>query len=284
MQERSTGDCKKNPLRGLPAEVQTRFVRAVGNRCGEAPQIQTRPFVLACRQRCRRPACDSIKLMRHERFKTLGLETDMTTDKVMLARLTAELVSSYVGNHALSESELDRAIERLPTLIDKVHAALLKILDGNGADGETASAAGPETAEPAPRPATSSGSAVALAPDETVFHDYLICLEDGRKYKTLKRHLSAHYGMTPDEYRAKWNLPQDYPMAAPAYAQARAAIAKNMGLGASGRGGKPSRSKATKRTRPKKPIAAVPAPHPIAPAARPPTGSPRRSRKQPVVG
>ena len=66
---------------------------------------------------------------------------------------------------------------------------------------------------------------------KSVHNDYLICLEDGMKFKSLKRHLMTHYGMTPEEYREKWELPSDYPMVAPAYAEARSRLAKEMGLG-----------------------------------------------------
>lgn len=154
------------------------------------------------------------------------------TDKVTLAKLTADLVSSYVGNRSLSDLELENAIERLPALIDKVHEALLKIV------AETAP-------EAPPAAATISGSAApatttpAQEPRQTIFPDHLICLEDGLSFKTLKRHLAAHHGLTPEAYRQKWGLPDDYPMAAPEYASTRAAIAKNIGLGAAGRGGKP---------------------------------------------
>src|SRR3546814_1413575 len=67
--------------------------------------------------------------------------------------------------------------------------------------------------------------------------DYIVCLEDGKKLKMLRRHLMTHYNMTPDDYRAKWNLPKDYPMTAPNYSEKRRALAKSIGLGATGRGG-----------------------------------------------
>jgi predicted transcriptional regulator len=71
----------------------------------------------------------------------------------------------------------------------------------------------------------------AVNPKRSVHDDHIVCLEDGKRFKSLKRHLSTHYGLTPDEYRAKWGLPADYPMVAPAYAAARSALAKKMGLG-----------------------------------------------------
>lgn len=71
----------------------------------------------------------------------------------------------------------------------------------------------------------------AVNPKRSVHADYIVCLEDGKRFKSLKRHLMTHYGMTPDEYRAKWGLPRDYPMVAPNYAAARSELAKKMGLG-----------------------------------------------------
>jgi predicted transcriptional regulator len=154
------------------------------------------------------------------------------TDKTILARLTADLVSSYVGNRTLSDTEFDNALERLPALIGRVHEALLKIVIETP-DGELGAAGDASALPPAHRVSEP-------ARRETVFADHLVCLEDGLPFKTLKRHLAVHHGMTPEEYRRKWALPDDYPMAAPDYAASRAAIAKKIGLGASGRGGKPA--------------------------------------------
>jgi predicted transcriptional regulator len=95
-----------------------------------------------------------------------------------------------------------------------VHSALVKIADGAGA----AATPEPEVLTP------------AVSIRKSMSPDHLICLDDGRRFKSLKRHL-ATLGMTPDQYRAKWNLPADYPMVAPNYAAARSALAKNMGLG-----------------------------------------------------
>jgi predicted transcriptional regulator len=153
-------------------------------------------------------------------------------DKTILAKLTAELVSSYVGNRSLSDAELNSAMERLPALISRVHEALLKIVVEAPEMGLVVPAE-PLTAVPEPTVSPPS------TPRMTVFPDHLICLEDGLPFKTLKRHLAVHHGLTPEGYRQKWNLPDDYPMAAPDYAASRAAIARKIGLGASGRGGKP---------------------------------------------
>jgi predicted transcriptional regulator len=142
--------------------------------------------------------------------------------------LTASIVSAYVSKNSVPAAGL-------PDLVASVHASLTKL------------AAAPE---PAPAPAIP-----AVPIKKSVTPDYLISLEDGRKFKSLKRHLSAHYGMTPDEYRAKWNLPSDYPMVAPNYAATRSALAKTMGLGRKpGAKATPKAKPATgaKRGRPKK--------------------------------
>jgi predicted transcriptional regulator len=122
-----------------------------------------------------------------------------------MVQLTAEIVSAYVSNNKVSPGDLGK-------LIEDVHAALQR------APG------GPE--EP---PAEPREPAVPIK--RSVTPDYIISLEDGRKFKSLKRHLKNTYGLTPEEYRAKWGLPRDYPMVAPNYAKARSDLAKTMGLG-----------------------------------------------------
>lgn len=129
-------------------------------------------------------------------------------EKAELIDMTAEIVSAYVGHNAI-------APEDLPGLIHKVFAAL------NGASSGSVSAVQP-LSEP------------AVPIRKSITPDYLICLEDGKKFKSLKRHLHTHYNLTPDEYREKWGLPRDYPMVAPNYAQARSRLAKKMGLGQAG--------------------------------------------------
>jgi predicted transcriptional regulator len=121
--------------------------------------------------------------------------------------LAAEVVSAFVGHNSLPVSEL-------PSLITSVHAALVKI---SGSPSVTA-AAEPEVLTP------------AVPVRKSITPDYLICLDDGRKFKSLKRHL-ASLGMTPDQYRTKWNLAPDYPMVASNYAATRSALAKKIGLG-----------------------------------------------------
>ncbi|MAZ82704.1 MAG: MucR family transcriptional regulator [Rhizobiales bacterium] len=133
-------------------------------------------------------------------------------NKTLLIELTADIVAAYVSNNAVVAADL-------PTLINNVHNAL-----GGVALGEKA-----EEAEK-PKP--------AVPVRRSVQNDFIICLEDGQKFKSLKRHLMTHYGLTPEQYREKWDLPADYPMVAPAYAEARSRLAKEMGLGQKRRRGK----------------------------------------------
>jgi predicted transcriptional regulator len=127
-----------------------------------------------------------------------------------MVQLTAEIVSAYVSNNKVSPGDLGK-------LIEDVHAALQR------APG------GPAEPEAEPREP-------AVPIKRSVTPDYIISLEDGRKFKSLKRHLKNTYGLTPEEYRAKWGLPRDYPMVAPNYAKARSDLAKTMGLGRKGAG------------------------------------------------
>jgi predicted transcriptional regulator len=119
--------------------------------------------------------------------------------------LTADIVSAYVSNNSVSASDIS-------TLISQVHSALLRVSNGQG---EVVS----ETLKP------------AVAVKKSITPEFLICLEDGKKFKSLKRHLRTQYNMTPEHYREKWSLPPDYPMVAPKYAEARSQLAKQMGLG-----------------------------------------------------
>lgn len=128
-----------------------------------------------------------------------------------ILRMAAEIVSAYVGRNAVP-------VEQLSTIIKSVHASLSHLHEG-----------GAKVREPAPKP--------AVPIKKSLTPDYIICLEDGRKLKMLKRHLRSTYNMTPDEYRAKWGLPADYPMVAPTYAAQRSAFAKKIGLGRKGRRG-----------------------------------------------
>lgn len=116
--------------------------------------------------------------------------------------LTADIVAAHVSNNSV-------AISDLPNLIGNVHDSLSTISANQ--DG------------PAPEP--------AVPIKNSIKKDYIVCLEDGKKLKMLKRHLMTHYQMTPEDYRAKWNLPADYPMVAPSYAEVRRGLAKKIGLG-----------------------------------------------------
>ncbi len=129
--------------------------------------------------------------------------------KAELVELTAEIVSAYVGNNPVSSTDL-------PSVINEVHKAL---------SSAVTEAEKPETPELKP----------AVSIRRSVTPDYIICLEDGKKFKSLKRHLRTHYNLSPDEYREKWGLARDYPMVAPNYAEARSQLAKKMGLGQKGR-------------------------------------------------
>jgi predicted transcriptional regulator len=130
-------------------------------------------------------------------------------EQAELVEMTAEIVAAYVSANTVAASEL-------PTLIANVHGALM---------GVTGSA--PAPAAPPQEP--------AVPVKKSITPDFLICLEDGRKFKSLKRHLRSKYNMSPEEYRAKWGLAKDYPMVAPNYARARSDLAKQMGLGQGGR-------------------------------------------------
>jgi predicted transcriptional regulator len=122
-----------------------------------------------------------------------------------LVELAADIVSAYVANNSVRPADL-------PDLINAVHNALKT----------TGSQQSQAEAQP-PSPAVSIKKSLG--------QDYIICLDDGKKFKSLKRHLRTKYGMTPEQYREKWGLPKDYPMVAPAYARARSELAKSMGLG-----------------------------------------------------
>lgn len=124
-----------------------------------------------------------------------------------LVELTAEIVAAYVGNNPVPQSDL-------PKLIGEVYRSLSGAIGNQEQKKE-------EPTELKP----------AIPVRKSVMPDYIICLEDGKKFKSLKRHLRTHYSLTPEQYREKWDLPADYPMVAPNYAQARSTLAKRMGLG-----------------------------------------------------
>lgn len=129
-----------------------------------------------------------------------------------LLGLTAEIVAAHVSNNSVSVTDL-------PNLITEVHRTLSSL-------------------GTAPAPKAEPEKLVPAVPvKKSITPDYLVCLEDGKKMKMLKRHLQTSYGMTPEQYRDKWGLPPDYPMVAPNYAQHRSTLAKKIGLGTQGRKG-----------------------------------------------
>jgi predicted transcriptional regulator len=136
------------------------------------------------------------------------MATSGSSDTVVLV---AEIVSAYVSNNSLPSTDLG-------SLIGEVHAAVVKLVDNPSQAAQT------EPAKP------------AVSVKKSITDEYLVCLEDGRKFKSLKRHLRTRYNLTPEQYRAKWQLPPDYPMVAPGYAQTRSRMAKDMGLGQQRRG------------------------------------------------
>lgn len=143
--------------------------------------------------------------------------------KSELIERTAEIAAAYVGANTVATADL-------PALIQSIHQALANV--------------GAPPPEEKPRAA-----APAVSIRKSLGDDYLICLEDGRKFKSLKRHLRTKYDMSPEQYRAKWGLPKSYPMVAPAYAAARSQLAKAMGLGQGGRKAPVAPAKPSGRTR-----------------------------------
>lgn len=136
-----------------------------------------------------------------------------------LLELTAEIVGAYVAKNPVPAGSL-------PDLIATVNSSL----------GSLGAPASKQVQEP------------AVNPTRSVRNDYIICLEDGKRFKSLKRHLATSYNLTPEEYRTKWNLPADYPMVAPAYAAARSELAKKMGLGRKAKGKASSKRRQTRKT------------------------------------
>jgi predicted transcriptional regulator len=134
--------------------------------------------------------------------------------------LTADVISAYVSNNPVPVSEL-------PSLIAQIHQSLTGLSNGQAATSE-------------------EKLAPAVPIKKSITPEYIVCLDDGKKFKSLKRHLKTKFGITPEEYRAKWNLPADYPMVAPSYAAARSELAKKMGLGR-----KPKEAEPVKRARKK---------------------------------
>jgi predicted transcriptional regulator len=127
------------------------------------------------------------------------------TDGGNFIELTADIVSAYVSNNSVAASDISN-------LINHVHAALVRVSSGQVESQ-------PEPLKP------------AISVKKSITPEHIVCLEDGKKFKSLKRHLRTQYNLTPEQYRDKWALPPDYPMVAPNYAAARSQLAKQMGLG-----------------------------------------------------
>ncbi len=123
-----------------------------------------------------------------------------------MIELATDIVAAYVAHNAVPAGDL-------PSLIKAIHGSLDRMHLG-----------------PAPEPVVEAQQP-AVSIKKSVTDDYIVCLEDGRKFKSLKRHLQSAYGLSPEQYRAKWNLPRDYPMVAPAYATKRSELARRIGLG-----------------------------------------------------
>ncbi len=141
--------------------------------------------------------------MENNEAKTLeeGIKTEH------LAELTSEVVSAFVSNNIVGASEI-------PKVISDVYNCFLNLTDNLGSSKKHEARQKP-----------------AVPVKKSIADDYIICLEDGKKFKSLKRHLSSHYGLSPEAYREKWGLPADYPMVSPSYARARSRLAKQIGLG-----------------------------------------------------
>ncbi len=139
-------------------------------------------------------------------------KTMSDSDMQNYIELAADIVSAYVSNNSVPVSDL-------PGLINDVHAALVRVTSGSA----------PIVTE-APKP--------AVPIKKSITNDFIICLEDGKQFKSLKRHLRTQYNMSPEDYREKWGLAPDYPMVAPNYAKARSHLAKQMGLGQQRRRGR----------------------------------------------
>ncbi|MCP1469824.1 putative transcriptional regulator [Sphingobium sp. OAS761] len=131
------------------------------------------------------------------------METESAQNELLIT-LTSDIVAAHVSNNSVAVSDVS-------SLIQNVHAALAALN------------------QPTPEPEVKPEPAVSVR--ASIKPDYIVCLEDGKKLKMLKRHLMTHYQMTPDDYRAKWGLPADYPMVAPNYAEQRRSLAKKIGLG-----------------------------------------------------
>lgn len=131
-------------------------------------------------------------------------QNDRENDSIIV-ELTSDVIAAYVSNNPVSTTDL-------PNLIGEVHKAFQNLTAASRSDAKT-------------------DQKPAVNPKKSVFRDYIICLEDGKKFKSLKRHLRSHFDMSPEEYREKWGLPLEYPMVAPSYSEKRSNLAREKGLG-----------------------------------------------------
>ncbi|MBC6717991.1 MucR family transcriptional regulator [Aurantimonas sp. DM33-3] len=138
--------------------------------------------------------------------RSVNILTEDNDHQYFITELTAEVVAAYVCKNSLPASEL-------PATIALVHAALERSREAPGA----------ESVAEKPKP--------AVPINRSVTNDHIVCLEDGKTFKSLKRHIATHHGMTPDEYRRRWGLKGEYPMVAPGYSASRSKLAKSLGLG-----------------------------------------------------
>lgn len=182
-----------------PGDTQT-FWQTVGKKCGIIARL--------AKQSCiETPNCDAhSEPVKHSPApKLVRMEDGMSERNAMVLELVADIVAAYVTKNSVPPSDL-------PALIASVHASVSKL-------GAAVEAPKEEVLVP------------AIPIRKSVTRDAIICLEDGQGFKSLKRHLNSKHGMTPEQYRTKWNLPADYPMVAPAYAENRSNLAKAIGLG-----------------------------------------------------
>ncbi len=148
----------------------------------------------------------------------------MSDTKAHTVEITTDIVAAYLSNNPMPAGDIQ-------SLIQQVHIAVVGMASGI-------------------RPVEAPPQAPAVSVRKSITPDHLICLEDGRKFKSLKRHLRSKYDLTPEQYRAKWNLPKNYPMVAPAYSEARSNLAKQIGLGKGGRRRKPATKSASGPAKP----------------------------------
>jgi predicted transcriptional regulator len=153
-------------------------------------------------------------------------------------RLTADLVSAFLSNHSVSGSDLPVLVEHLPALIKRIHRALVEVraahqppIEEPFSPSEPASVTPGAAADSHATGFDISTLQPAVPIENSITPDYIVCLENGGRYRSLRPHLRSAYGMTPEAYRRRWGLPHDYPMVAPNYSKERSSVAIRSGLG-----------------------------------------------------